>query len=234
MVSTWHPALKYLSTVIQEKYHQHIGNDISLKKVLPENTIIGFRKMKSIRNYIVRTNIKEADDQKRPKITTPCYSCRKICHVISSDKTLKSMHNGKEIKKLDGGNCRTANIVYAARCKIHDDNYIGNTGEELRERFSKNRYDAKNRSDDNELAAHIHKHQHEFDKDIEVLILKGDLHQKHEREFWEDKFICLLATIAPTGLNIELKHYGRELYKVFADITASNMELLLNLLIGTV
>ena len=182
MVSTWHPALKYLSTVIQEKYHQHIGKDISLKKVLPENTIIGFRKMKSIRNYIVRRNIKEADDQKRPKIMTPCYSCRKICHLISSDKTLKSIHNEKEIKKLDGGNCRTANIVYAARCKIHDDIYIGNTGEELRERFSKNRYDAKNRSDDNELAAHIHKHQHEFDKDIEVLILKGDLHQKHERE----------------------------------------------------
>ena len=72
--------------------------------------------------------------------------------------------------------------------------YIGNTGEELRERFSKHRYDAKNRPDNNELTAHIHKHQHEFDKDIEVLILKRNLYQKHERELWEDKFICLLGT----------------------------------------
>ena len=121
---------------------------------------------------------------------------------------------------LDGRNCRTANIVYAARCKIHGDIYIGNTGKELRERFSKHSHDVKNRPDNNELAAHIHKHQHEFDKDIEVLILKGNLHQKLERELWEDKFIYLLGTKAPTGLNIELKHYGRELYEAFADITA--------------
>ena len=108
--------------------------------------------MKSIRNYIVRTDMKEADDQKRPKITAPWYSCRKACHLISSDETLENIHNGKEIEKLDGGNCITANIVYAARCKIHGDTYIGNTGEELRERFSKHRYDAKNRPDNNELA----------------------------------------------------------------------------------
>ena len=126
----------------------------------------------------------------------------------------------KEIKKLDGGNCRTAKIVYAAGCKIHGDIYIGNIGEELRERFSKHRYDAKNRPDNIKLAAHIHKHQHEFDKDIEVLILKGNLHEKYERELQEDKFICLLGTKAPTRLNIELKHYGRELYEAFADITA--------------
>ena len=67
--------------------------------------------MKSIRNYIVRTDIKAANDQKKPKITTSCYSCRKTCHQISSDETLKNIYNGKEIKMLDGGNCRTANIV---------------------------------------------------------------------------------------------------------------------------
>ena len=47
---------------------------------------------------------------------------------------------------------------------------------------SKRRYDAKNRPDNNEIAAHIHKLQPGFDRDIEVLILKGNLHQNHERE----------------------------------------------------
>ena len=36
----------------------------------------------------------------------------------------------------------------------------------------------------------------------------------------KDKFICLLGTKAPTGLNIKLKHYGRELYDVSANLTA--------------
>ena len=233
MITTWHPALKHLYKILQEKYHQHIEKDIYLKRVFPEKPIIAFRKMKSIRDYIVRTDIKEADDQKRPKIATSCYSCSKTCHLISSDETLKNIHNGKEIEKLDGGNCRTANIVQAEKCKFHGDIYIGNTEEELRERFTKHKYNTKKRPDNNELAAHIHKHHHEFDKDIEVLILKGNLHQKHERELWEDKFTYLLGTKAPTGLNIELKHYGRELYEAFAELTAQDTELLLNLPVRT-
>lgn len=58
----------------------------------------------------------------------------------------------------------------------------------------------------------MHKYQSDFDKDNEVLILKVNLHQKHKRELWEDKFMSLLDKKAPTELNIELKHYGRELY----------------------
>ena len=60
--------------------------------------------------------------------------------------------------------------------------------------FSKHSCDAKNKPDNNELEAHIHKHQHEFVKDNKVLIFKGNLHQKNERELWEDKFICFLGT----------------------------------------
>ena len=72
-------------------------------------------------------------------------------------------------------------------------------------------------ADNNQPAAHIHKHQHEFDKDTEALILKGNLHQKHERELWEDKFICLLGTKAPAGLNTEFKHYGGTISSVFSE-----------------
>ena len=53
--------------------------------------------------------------------------------------------------------------------------------------------------DNNELAAHIHKYQHEFDIGIEVLIMRANLHKKFERELWEDKFICLLGTKTPTA-----------------------------------
>ena len=68
MVTTWHPAMNYLSKIIREKYYQHIENDIYLKKVFPENPIIAFRKKKSIRNYIIRTDINEANEQQKPKI----------------------------------------------------------------------------------------------------------------------------------------------------------------------
>ena len=54
--------------------------------------------MKSIRNYIIRADIEQADDQKKAKITIPYYSCRKTCHLISSNETIKNIHNGKKGK----------------------------------------------------------------------------------------------------------------------------------------
>ena len=69
-------------------------------------------------NYIVRTNINKAYKQKKFKITTLCFSCRKSCHLINSHQTLKNVDNGLEIKKLDGRYLETANTVYAERCKI--------------------------------------------------------------------------------------------------------------------
>ena len=97
----------------------------TLKSILKEANN-SFRNMKSIKNYIVRNRYQQGKWPKIPKITRPCYSCRKTCHLINSNETLKNMRKGNEFKKLDGGNCRTSNIIYAARCKIHGDIYIGN------------------------------------------------------------------------------------------------------------
>ena len=41
---------------------------------------------------------------------------------------------------------------------------------------------------------------------IEDIFFMQALHQKHERELWKDKIICLLGTKALAGLNVELKH----------------------------
>ena len=90
--------------------------------------------------------------------------------------------------------------------------YIGHTGEELRSRFSKHRYDANKRPDNNELANHISTYNHNFDADIDVTILKNDLSKTDEREFFENKFICLLGTKQPNGLNIDSNAYGQEMY----------------------
>ena len=87
---------------------------------------------------------------------------------------------------MDGVNSRITNITDAAKCKLHDDVYMSNTGKELRERFNKHSYDAKSWLDNNEFTAHMYKYQSDFDKDI------VNLHLKHKRELWEDKVICLL------------------------------------------
>ena len=50
-----------------------------------------------------------------------------------------------------------------------------------------------------------------FDRDIDVTILKKDL-SKTDEKFFENKFICLLGTKQPNGLNIDSNAYGQEMY----------------------
>ena len=131
---------------------------------------------------------------------------------------MKNEYNGAQIKTLSEGSCRSKNVVYVARCKIHGLLYVGHSSEELRERFNKHRYDAIKRPENNELAMHIKEHKHDFDKDIDVTILKKDIFNKGERELMEDYFICLLGTKSPTGLNKELNQYATEMYAYFNSL----------------
>ena len=117
-----------------------------------------------------------------------------------------------------GGNCRTSNIIYAARCKICDLIYIGETGKELRKRFSDHRYDAKNRPDNNELAQHISDKKHDFEKDIEVAILHQGFKSQDERVFYEDKYICKLGTFKPNGMNEKIGAYAKEMYAMHQSL----------------
>ena len=206
-------------TMVTETFIQNTSRKIS--STYWEGHLIAFHKMESIRNYIFRTDINEKNDKKNPKITTPCYSCRKTCHLINGDKTLKNIHNWKEIKTLDGGNCRTANIAHAARCKIHGDIYYCNTGEEVRKKSIKHRYDAKNRSNNNKVAAHIHRYQHEFDEDIEYWYQMEIYIKSMKKNYGKTNSYAysLLNTNAPTELNIKLEHYRRQLYEGFANLT---------------
>ena len=212
LVTTWHPLLKPLKNIVDRSYHI-IENDTYLKQIFPQKPIIAYRKMKSIKNYIVRTDINKKENKSKPS-TQPCKKC-KTCKIINTDTYIKNEYNGREIKLLAEGNCRTKNIIYVARCKIHGLIYVGHSSEELRERFSKHKYDAVKRPDNNELASHIKEHNHNFETDIDVTILRKDIFEKGEREILEDYYICVLGTQAPTGLNRDLNSYAKEMYNYF-------------------
>ena len=117
------------------------------------------------------------------------------------------------IKLKDGGDCKTEDVIYAARCKKHDLIYVGHTGNSLANRFGKHRSDIKNRPDNCELAEHFHKGH---DKgDLEVCILQSGVKSLEERELQEEKWICKLQTLDPTGINKKVKHYAKDMYTAY-------------------
>ena len=104
--------------------------------------------------------------------------------------------------------------MYAARCTKHDLIYVGYTSEQLSDRFSKHRYDVKRRPDNSELASHFHADHKE--EDMEVLILQSNIASNTQTlEFHEDKWICTLQTLQPTGINKDVHQYAKDMYAAY-------------------
>ena len=208
-VTTWHPTLKSLPAILRQSHH-HLENDSKLSKIFKEKPIVAFKRKKTIGNHVVRSDILKA--KKTVTSCSPCKNCKKMCHLINTYAAVTNVNNGRSTYLECNSNCTTREVIYAARCKVHNLIYIGHTGDELRTRFSKHRYDAKARPGNNELTAHIFEHKHDFEKDIDVTILKDKLFTKAEREYHEDRFICLLGTKQPHGLNIDVNQFASEMY----------------------
>lgn len=175
---------------------------------------MAFRRPKSIETYLVRNN--RLSQEKKPTSTHPCGKC-KLCRNICTADSITNTKQNITIELKDGGNCQSKNLVYAARCKKHDFICVGHTGERLCDRFAKHRYDIKKRPDNSELAEHFHKDHTE--DDMEVLILQSGLTKsRSQREWYEDRWICRLQTMQPTGINTEIHQYAKDMYECFGRI----------------
>ena len=86
----------------------------------------------------------------------------------------------------------------------------------MSDRYSKHKYDIKNRPKQNELATHCHR-DHELEKDLEVFILDYGIHKLEDRKRLEDKYICKLQTLHPNGMNSDIGPYAKEMYKCWSS-----------------
>ena len=205
-VCDWHPSLSKMPSILKQ-YFPVLQADERLSKIFTEPPSVAFRRPKTIRNILVRTDIKPPST--KPTSTSPCGSCI-LCKDIRSKPSISNAKKNITIKQKDGGTCQTENVIYAARCKKHDLIYAGHTGNSLANRFGKHRSDIKHRPDNCELAKHFHTGHDK--NDIEVCILESGISSLEEREIREEKWICRLQTLHPTGINKDIKHYAKHMY----------------------
>ena len=214
-VSEWHPSLSKLPTILKKHYHL-LQSDQNLSKVFPDPPSVAFRRPKSIRNHLIRGDI--LPTKKELTCTMPCGKNCKICKCLSSETEITNPKVKKTIQRIkDFGTCDSRNLIYAVRCKKCNVLYVGHTGERLKDRMSKHRYDCRKRPDNTELSFHFHPN-HDPEKDMEIFILQTGLKTVEEREFYEDRWICRLQTLQPTGVNKDIHPYAQAMYKCCKDL----------------
>ena len=204
-VCDWHPSLSRVPSILKQHF-PILQSDDHLSRVFTGPPTVAFRRPRTIRNHLVRNDIRPA--QKKPTSTTECGSCILCKHIRKiQPSTLKgtfrsSWQMGAPVKQKI--------LIYAARCKKHDLLCVGHTGKSLANRFGKHRSDIKNRPGNSELAEHFHL-GHTLD-DLEVCILQSGIASPEERELLEEKWICRLQTLHPTGINKKIKHFAKDMY----------------------
>ena len=211
MVCTWHPKLRMLPSILHKNY-DIIKNDVHLSRIFTARPSVAFRRKKNLSNYLTKTDINK---KKVPKESS-CKGC-KICKLINNDNTITNKAAGITKKTKSGGTCKSKGVIYSVNCKKCNLMYIGHTGDSLNIRFSKHKYDIKNRPKNNELAEHCHK-DHDIDTDLEIYIIDYGITSLKYRKFLEDRWICKLQTMKPTGLNFECGQYVKEMYQCWTSV----------------
>ena len=146
LVSTWHPKLSVVPSILKNNFHL-ISSVLKLSKVFKQKPTVTYRKNKSLSDHLLKNDI--ANQQLHSNVT-PCGKC-KLCPQMNTAKLITNDKLNITEKIKGTGNCKEREIIYAAQCSKHKVLYIGHTGEQLSERFSKDRYDVKNRPYNSEL-----------------------------------------------------------------------------------
>ena len=127
-VSEWHPCLSKLPSVLKKHFHL-LESDQELAKIFPTPPSVAFRRPKSLRNHLIRSQLSMSPKDEAGTCTFKCGRC-KICKSLASSKEISNpkVENTTE-KIMNYGTCSSRNLIYAVRCKKCNCLYIGQTGE---------------------------------------------------------------------------------------------------------
>ena len=172
------------------------------QKLFHKVPIIGFRRVKSLKDILVRTKV--APVQKNEGFCGPCKKSRsEICaHIVSTDSFKSTTAQRTYFIRPPDLKCSSENVVYLFTCKTCSKQYTGST-EDFRPRFNNYRYAHRNflkRNKQVSFNAHFAEVNHNGEDDWEVRLIDQTDNVKDLRRresFWQHE----LDTFHPDGLN---------------------------------
>ena len=128
---TYHPAFNALNGILR-KLHVILNCDQQHCNVFPDVPMVGFRKGKSLKDFLVRAKVQPLE-----KVQGSCVGCQdKRCKTDLSTGTSFMDNKGKTYSIRDHTlNCDSVNVVYLITCKACGMQYVGSTKNKFRTRY---------------------------------------------------------------------------------------------------
>ena len=129
--------------------------------------------------------------------------CKTCAHIVLTD-TFISHITGQVYSIRQSTNCTSSNSVYLIECRICGVQYVGETGNDVRERMRNHRSTIKHyqKHTDKPVASHFSLPHHSLD-DLRLIIIESlgkqsKFRRLHRETFW----INTLRSTSPLGLNL--------------------------------
>ena len=202
---TYHPSFSHLKNILSD-IHLLLAPDKEHERVFPTVPIMGFRKGKSLKDFLVRAKVPPIEKPKGG--CSPCRGKRcQVCNFVNNTDSFQVITKDKKyfINTFQNLNCNSRYVVYLIECKTCKKPYIGSTETPFRIRFNNYRSSQRNFEKGKKViqeSFHSHFtdecHCGENDWSVTLIDQAENLDDVRRKEsFWQHE----LDTFEPRGLN---------------------------------
>ena len=199
---TYHPAFQNLNKTLR-KNHAILAYDKKHQEVFKEIPIIGFRKGKCLKDFLVRAKVQPLERESGS--CAKCLKCDKRCQMSLRSGTIFTDKKGNTHSiRVPNLHCNSTNVVYLITCKSCGLQYVGSTIRKFRLRHNVYRSSQNLHTTKKVKQQQFHEHFSQpghlrwADFDIMLIDQGNSTADTRKREmFWQYK----LNTFIPEGLN---------------------------------
>ena len=200
LVMTYSDALPNIHAILH-KHMNILHRSEDLTEIFPAPPIVAFRRDKNLKEILIHKKHNNLF-YKRGNGCEPCGKNCALCkRIIQDDKFYGT--DGTEYKIQGSINCKTANLIYAIRCrKCEKTVYVGQTGDTFYQRMLLNFSMIRTKKHET-VAEHFNSKGHSVD-DFQVIGIEKIFGEETYRLVKETFWIKKLKTFPPHGLNIKV------------------------------
>ena len=130
------PRLPSINKIIH-KHYRSMTQDPYMAEVFPEPPLVAYTRPKNIRDFLIRDRLPTKTRQRRKITGMKRYKENCIIYpYVNSCKSVKSTHTVTVAPLTKEYDCQTQNLIYLVHCKKCNDQYVGETKNTLKKRFS--------------------------------------------------------------------------------------------------
>ena len=189
---TYHPILPTFQSIIK-RHPSTLHISEWLREAFPLPPLIVFRRMKNLRNFLVRATL--TVNNQEPPDNPPCGAAGwKMCPILMALDEFTS-HTTSLVYKLNfSASCNFSNIIYLITCRRCGQQYVGEIGQPLQHRIDGHRFNMTHgKTEESPMVEHFNGERHTFPDMTIVAMDKIDSHHSCLRKIRGSRWIRTLG-----------------------------------------